>query len=182
MKYLFFDTETTGLPRNWKAPITDFNNWPRIVQLAYLIYDDDGTELAVQDFIVKPAGFTIPRDASNVHGITTERAIAEGQDLCEVLKTFANDINAVDILVAHNISFDEAIVGCEFLRNSLSNPVAHKNKICTMKSTTKFCKLPGKYGFKWPSLGKDFDEAHNALADIRATADCFWELRKRKII
>ena len=31
--YLIFDTETTGLPKNWKAPLTDFDNWPRMVQL-----------------------------------------------------------------------------------------------------------------------------------------------------
>ena len=59
-----------------------------------------------------------------------------------------------------------------------------------MKSSTNFCRIPGNYGFKWPKLsdlhiklfGKDFDEAHNALADIRATADCFWELKRLKII
>ncbi len=190
MKYLFFDTETTGLPGNYKAPITDFKNWPRVVQLAYLIYDEQGNELKSKDIIIKPEGFTIPLAASNVHGITTERAIAEGIDLQTVLKKFAEDINSVDILVAHNISFDEAIIGCEFLRNKLENPISLKRKICTMKSTTDFCRIPGNYGFKWPKLsdlhiklfGKDFDEAHNALADIRATADCFWELKRLKII
>jgi DNA polymerase III subunit epsilon len=58
--YLFFDTETTGLPRSWKAPITDLNNWPRLVQLAYLLYDSDGNELSGGDFIIKPEGFIIP--------------------------------------------------------------------------------------------------------------------------
>ena len=67
--YLFFDTETTGLPKNWNAPITDLNNWPRLVQLAYLCYDNEGNELSRGDFIVKPEGFTIPRDASRIHGI-----------------------------------------------------------------------------------------------------------------
>jgi hypothetical protein len=40
--YLFFDTETTGLPKNWKAPVTDLNNWPRLVQLAFLLFDNNG--------------------------------------------------------------------------------------------------------------------------------------------
>ena len=62
--YLFFDTETTGLPRNWKAPVTDLNNWPRLVQLAYLLYDNKGNKISGGDFIIKPNGFTIPTDAS----------------------------------------------------------------------------------------------------------------------
>ena len=43
--YLFFDTETTGLPKNWKAPITDLENWPRLVQLAWLVYDNIGNKI-----------------------------------------------------------------------------------------------------------------------------------------
>jgi DNA polymerase III subunit epsilon len=54
--YLFFDTETTGLPNNWKASVTDFNNWPRLVQLAYLHYDNDGNKISEGDFITKPNG------------------------------------------------------------------------------------------------------------------------------
>jgi len=76
--YLFFDTETTGLPRNWKAPVTDLNNWPRLVQLAYLLYDENGNKITGGDYIIKPEGFTIPINASRIHGISTERAIREG--------------------------------------------------------------------------------------------------------
>ena len=49
--YLFFDTETTGLPKNWKVPATDLNNWPRMIQLAYLIYDRKGNKISSKDFI-----------------------------------------------------------------------------------------------------------------------------------
>lgn len=72
--YLFFDTETTGLPKNWKAPITDLNNWPRLVQLAFLIFDKNGNKISSGDFIIRPDGFIIPSDASAIHGISTERA------------------------------------------------------------------------------------------------------------
>ena len=74
--YLFFDTETTGLPRNWKAPVSDLNNWPRLVQLAFLYYDNNGNKISSGDFIIKPEGFTIPTDVSRIHGITTERSIS----------------------------------------------------------------------------------------------------------
>ena len=79
--YLFFDTETTGLPKNWKAPITDLNNWPRMVQLAWLLYDNSGTLLNKEAYIIRPDGFTIPEESCRVHGITTQRALDEGVPL-----------------------------------------------------------------------------------------------------
>jgi DNA polymerase III epsilon subunit-like protein len=185
--YLFFDTETTGLPKSWKAPVTNVNNWPRLVQLAFLLYDNDGAEISSGDFIIKPNGFSIPSDASRVHEITTERALREGQDIIAVLQHFNQFIQEADYLVAHNMSFDEKIVGAEFLRNGMSNTIAGKRKICTMEATTNFCAIPGRYGdYKWPKLSElhyklfktDFEEAHNAAADIRATAKCFWKLKQ----
>lgn len=184
--YLFFDTETTGLPRSWKAPVTDIHNWPRLVQLAYLYYDKNGNKISGSDFIIKPEGFTIPKDASRIHGISTERALAEGQALLNVLQDFQALISQAEVLVAHNISFDEKIVGAEFLRAGMKNSIPSKNKICTMQSTTSFCAINGPYGYKWPKLSElhyklfksNFEEAHNAAADINATAKCFWELKR----
>jgi DNA polymerase III epsilon subunit-like protein len=73
--YLFFDTETTGLPRNYKAPVTDLNNWPRLVQLAYIQYDRNDNKISGGDYIIKPNGFIIPEDVSRIHGITHERVV-----------------------------------------------------------------------------------------------------------
>lgn len=184
--YLFFDTETTGLPRNWKAPVTDLNNWPRLVQLAFLYYDKKGNKISSGDYIIIPQGFTIPTDASKIHGITTERAIREGQPIRSVLENFQALIAQASYLVAHNMSFDEKIVGAEFLRNGMKNSIQTKAKICTMERTTNFCAIDGPYGYKWPKLSElhyklfrtAFDEAHNAAVDITATAKCFWELKK----
>ena len=184
--YLFFDTETTGLPKSWKASVTDLNNWPRLVQLAYLLYDRNGNKISGGDFIIKPEGFTIPAEASKIHGISTERANLEGKALLTVLQGFQSLINQAEYLVAHNMSFDEKIVGAEFLRNKMQDGISPKRKICTMHSTTDFCAINGPYGYKWPKLSElhyklfrtDFQEAHNAAADINATARCFWELRR----
>ncbi len=188
--YLFFDTETTGLPRNWKAPLTDLNNWPRMVQLAFMYFDEEGTLISEGDFIIKPIGFTIPLDASRIHGITTERAIREGLPLETVLQQFHALVAQTDTLVAHNISFDEKIIGAEFLRCHMPNSLNGKRKICTMDSTTNFCAINGPYGYKWPKLSElhyklfrtGFEEAHNAAADIKATVKCFWELKRRGIL
>lgn len=184
--YLFFDTETTGLPRNWKAPVTDLSNWPRLVQLAFLLFDKNGNKISGGDFIIKPEGFIIPADASRIHGISNEKAIKEGKQLSAVLQNFQSLISQAEVLVAHNMSFDEKIVGAEFLRTGMPNTIPSKRKICTMESTTNFCALDGPYGYKWPKLSElhyklfrtGFDEAHNAAVDITATAKCFWELRR----
>jgi DNA polymerase-3 subunit epsilon len=184
--YLFFDTETTGLPKNWKAPVTDLNNWPRLVQLAYLLYDNSGNKISDGDFIIKPNGFTIPADSTRIHGISNEKAIRDGQSLSSVLEKFNSLIGQASYLVAHNISFDEKIVGAEFLRNGMTNIIASKKKICTMEKSTNFCAIDGPYGYKWPKLSElhyklfrtGFEEAHNAAVDIQATAKCFWELKK----
>jgi DNA polymerase III subunit epsilon len=188
--YLFFDTETTGLPRNWKAPVTDLNNWPRLVQLAYLFYDRNGNKISGNDHIIKPDGYTIPTDSSKIHGISTEKANQEGKALLTVLIDFQSLINQAEYLVAHNMSFDEKIVGAEFLRFKMQDSIASKRRICTMQSTTNFCALDGPYGYKWPKLSElhyklfrtGFEEAHNAAVDINATAKCFWELKRLGII
>ena len=184
--YLFFDTETTGLPKNWKAPVSDLSNWPRLVQLAYLYFDSEGNELSAGDFIIKPEGFTIPAEVSSIHGISTERALRDGKDLRNVLQDFNKLIFEAKTLVAHNMSFDEKIVGAEFLRIGMPDPLPAKKKICTMLSSTTFCAIPGPYGPKWPKLSElhyklfksGIEEAHNAAIDINATAKCFWELKK----
>ena len=184
--YLFFDTETTGLPRNWKAPITDLNNWPRLVQIAWLLFDSEGNKLAGNDFIIKPDGFSIPPDASRIHGIFTETAQREGKDLFTVLKDFSDLVGQTEYLVAHNMRFDEKIVGAEFLRANMTNFIPQKRKICTMISSTDYCALDGPYGPKWPKLtelyyklfGTGLEESHNAAVDINATAKCFWEMKR----
>lgn len=188
--YLFFDTETTGLPKNWKAPVTDTNNWPRLVQLAYLVYDEAGVEIGAGDYLIKPEGFTISAEATRIHGISQERAQREGLPLEPVLTDFHQLIQQAQYLVAHNMSFDEKIIGAEFLRQGLPNLLPHKNKICTMQGSTDFCAIPGPYGYKWPKLSElydrlfqaQFEEAHNAAVDIKATARCFWALRANNVL
>lgn len=189
--YLFFDTETTGLPRRWNAPVTDLDNWPRLVQLAWILCDATGKLLESRDVIVKPEGFVIPAEASRVHGITTLVANEKGAPLKEVMEEFSDKVDAAQVLVGHNISFDECIVGAEFERLRMMTTLPFKQQYCTMKSSTNYCRLPGgTKGFKAPKLselhrilfGADFDNAHNALADVEATAKCFWKLKELGVI
>lgn len=187
---LFFDTETTGLPDDWNAPITDFENWPRMVQVAYILCDYDEKVFKKGDYIIKPNGFVIPKEAAAIHGITTEKALDEGVEIETVLEELKSVIARADYLVAHNITYDKNILGAEFLRNGMQYLLEDKEVICTMESATNFCAIPGPYGFKWPTLSEmhltlfetTFEEAHNASVDISITAKCFWELVGLSII
>lgn len=190
--FLIFDTETTGLPRNYNAPVTDLDNWPRMVQVAWQLHDRNGRLLHNASIIVRPEGYTIPFNAVQVHGITTERAQAEGRELAAVLGEFAAAVAKADYVCGHNIDFDINIVGAEFVRAGLPNHFEGRRVIDTKSDeTTQFCALPGGRGgkFKWPTLtelysklfNSTFEEAHNAAFDVQATSRVFFELVKRGI-
>jgi DNA polymerase III epsilon subunit-like protein len=161
-----------------------------MVQLAYRLYDGGGNKVSGGDFIIKPVGFVIPAEAARIHGITTARAIKEGNELEGVLRDFQAVITRSEYLVAHNMSFDEKIVGAEFLRNKMQDSLPAKKRICTMKSAVDYCAIPGPYGNKWPKLAelhhklfqKSFEGAHNAAEDVSATIKCFWELKRLGVI
>ena len=57
--FLIFDTETTGLPKNFKAPISDTDNWPRCVQIAWQLHDSDGSLIENKDYLIQPDGYDI---------------------------------------------------------------------------------------------------------------------------
>jgi len=187
--YILVDTETTGLPKNWRAPLTDLNNWPRIVQIAWLVYTIDGQEIAKNNFTIKPENFTIPQESIKIHGITNEYAIKNGEQLKMVLNLFQQDLSKCKCIVGHNISFDINIIAAEYMRNNIDTKLLMKmQNLCTMKLTKDFCMIPrydGK-GYKYPKLSelykflfrKEFANEHSALGDIIATAECFWELQK----
>ncbi len=190
--YLIFDTETTGLPKNWKAPLTDFDNWPRCVQLAWQIHDKKGELIDVKNFIIKPDGYDIPFNAEKIHGISTDRALKLGVPIKEVLLEFVSDVKDSKFIIGHNVSFDNNIIGCELLRCGMPNLLADFPSIDTKDDATEYCAIAGGRGgkFKWPNLtelhtklfGEAFEEAHNASADVEATARCFLELIRLEII
>jgi DNA polymerase III epsilon subunit-like protein len=184
--YLFFDTETTGLPRSWKAPITHTDNWPRMVQFAWMLYTPGGKLVESDSHIIRPEGYTIPRDAAALHGISTEIALGKGEDLTLILELLDALVDEASVLVAHNMNFDEKIIGAEYIRRGQENVLERKPKICTMERATPYCRIPGRYGYKWPKLSElhdklfrmPFEDSHNAAADIAATARCFWEMKR----
>jgi DNA polymerase-3 subunit alpha len=188
--YIIFDTETTGLPENFSAPITDFGNWPRIVQIAWKVYDLSGNVVSTHNRIIKPEGFIIPPDSIKIHRITNERANKEGIPLKQALEEFGEAITQNKFLVAHNISFDNKVTACEYLRLGMHNYMRDIVHVCTMNSTIDYCRVKGKMGLKPPTLtelheklfDEKFEDAHDALIDVEALARCFFELKKRDVL
>ena len=190
--YLIFDTETTGLPKRWDAPITDIGNWPRCVQIAWQLHDEMGKLIEHQDYLIQPEGFNIPFDAERIHGISTELAQANGITLTEVLEKFNIALEKANFIVGQNLGFDVNIMGCEFHRLGISSKMATLPVLDTCTEiTASLLQLPGGRGgkFKLPTLtelhsylfNKPFSEAHNATADVEATTRCFLELIRREV-
>ncbi|CAL2106814.1 DNA polymerase III subunit alpha [Tenacibaculum sp. 190524A02b] len=189
--YLIFDTETTGLPKSWNAPITDTDNWPRAIQIAWQLHDEMGNVIEHNDFLIKPEGFNIPYDAERIHGISTDLAIEQGIELDEGLTLFNEALQKAKFVVGQNVGFDVNIMGCEFHRLGVENNLTELPVLdtCT-EHTAKMCQIPGGRGgkFKLPTLtelhnhlfGTGFGEAHNATADVEATTRCFLELIRLK--
>ena len=180
--YLVLDTETTGVKP------TD-----RIVSMAWAVFDETGTEVVLTHHLVIPDGFTIPRDATAIHGITTEEARRKGVPIGTVLTKLAADIDghAPKLFVGHNVGFDRSIVLNEYTRLKSRQNLSRLPTYCTMKSTVEFCRIP-RYGggFKWPTLqelhrklfGSPLALAHDAQVDVRTCAKCFFELRRRGLV
>ena len=185
--YLIFDTETTGLPKKWNAPISDINNWPRCVQLAWQIHDNLGNCIESKDFLIKPDGYNIPYDSQKIHGISTELAERDGHDLLEVLTQFNEAVKNSKFIIGHNVKFDLNIMGCEFYRLKIKNNLEVSKILDTCyEKTATLCEIPGGRGgkYKFPTLTElhsylfstSFADAHNATADVEATTRCFLEL------
>ena len=190
--YLIFDTETTGLPKNFKAPITDTDNWPRCVQIAWQLHDKWGNLIENKDFLIQPDGFTIPFEAQQIHGISTQLSADRGVSLTEVLNEFNVTLSKSKFVVGQNIDFDLNVMGCEFHRMGIETSLNKLPSLDTCTETTaQLCQLPGGRGgrFKYPKLGElhqhlfstSFAEAHNATADVEATSRCFLELVRQQI-
>ena len=188
--YLVFDTETTGRPKNYRGAMNDLDNWPRVIQLAWALYDKDKQLVNRRCDLIRPDGWVVPVEKFWIdNGYSTEKNAAEGIGIDEAARYFIESLNVSNYLVAHNMAFDFNVFGAELIRLKLSaarKPV----KICTMEAGTEYCRLAGPRGYKWPSLtelhhklfAKGFDGAHDAGFDVAACAACFFGLMDNGVI
>lgn len=202
---LGFDTETEGLV-NRKADYAH-SSQPQLLQLGAILWTGEGRKVSTLDCIIKPVGFEIkppilpegvtlveakakkiPFNASDVNGITQERAMDEGIDRGLALEIFNHMCNQATLGVAHNADFDILALEAAYHRAEIDHNLPQR-VVCTMQSTTNLCKLePFRYGsWKWPTLmelhkflfDEEFDGAHDALIDVQACGRAYFELQRR---
>lgn len=181
MNILFFDTETTGFPT--AAPHDDPKQ-ARCVQIGAILTDETGKTEGELNLIIKPEGFFIPIFVAAIHGISQERAEKVGVPHKVAIAGFYQLVKLADLVVAHNFDFDKKVMKLEFLWCTKDEVIEHKKSFCTMKAMTDICMLPATRGnsYKWPKMqeahqfcfGKEFDGAHDAMADVRACRDVFF--------
>lgn len=200
MNKLFFDTETNGLPKNYNLSWDSSDNWPRMIQIAYI--HSFGTWIEVRQEIIKPELFEIKKEVQDLTGISQEIAESKWEAIEWILLYFYWIIINSDEIIGHNIDFDINVLISEYARayektwdirfKQAIEKLEMTKKTCTMKDyrIIDFCAIQWPYGNKWPKLKElykklfweEFDNQHTALADIRATEACYYELKKIWII
>ncbi|MBX2814584.1 MAG: hypothetical protein KTR24_01240 [Saprospiraceae bacterium] len=183
--FLLFDLSANGKPRNWKAHFTDSFSWPRMIHLAWLLYDKKGNLVEEKDVIIKPKGFDIGPDALKMHKLSLEEIEEKGVDMVDALEAFKPALEQAIYAFAFNLQYNENILQAEYYRNNLVHKFSQTERFCLMRESTFYCKIPNRGGgYKWPSLQQlhaklfnaGFDGAGNALQDVTALSRCFNKL------
>ena len=194
MKIMIYDTETTGLPI-WGSP-SERPDQPHLCQFTALICDGTpAQEIEYVDMLIRPDGWTIPDEVAKLHGITTERALADGLPERAAVAEYLRLTAQADIVCAYGISFDERIMRIAMLRSGMTkatcDTLANGLKThCVMKQATPLCKLPptdkmmaaGRKTFKTPNLaeavnallGESMEDAHDARVDLFYTSRLYF--------
>ena len=193
MKVIVFDTETTDLPADQNAPLSDSSKWPYIIQLSFMVFDTKTKEiLEYSDHIIQlDTTVDISPGSIAIHQITAQRSQAEGIPIQQALAHLADNMSEADVIVGHNILFDKRMLMVELTRNKMKNCL-YKNGLpipeyCTMKRTTELCKIPttnkktGEIYNKYPTLSELHNQlfcrkprgTHNAIADVMICLRCY---------
>jgi len=178
-----FDIESTSLFKKNTSP-REYWKYPYIVQIAWAFGETN------KSYIIKPDNYLIGPESTKIHGITTEYALLKGAPIIDVLHEFKKDLKGVKKIICHNIDFDIPVLLANCYRHQFSIDVLQKEAFCTMKYMTNICKLPGKYGYKYPKLIELYEflfhkkpecRMHDALNDVIITIECYREICKRYI-
>lgn len=182
---LVIDTETTGLTRLSFANRLNYKQWPRLVQIAWIL-GDDGVILEKGVSLVRPDGYEIPAKAIQIHGISQKKALKEGVAVGSVLSLVGTVLQRADSIIAHNLNFDLGVVESEAMRLSFGLNIPLK-RLCTVQLGTKYLrKEKGLKRGSYPKLGNlyetifgfPFGSAHDALSDAQACYQIFIKLRR----
>ena len=185
---LFVDTETSGIPRAWDKPYSSRDNWPHIAQLAWVVFTRDGREVKAENHYVQPNDYDMDPASGDIHGLTLAFLRKNGRPRHTVMQRLHRDLlHYQPLVVAHFMQLDYHMMGVGFYRAGLKNPLEQLPTFCTMRATGLLLRS-ARQGFL--RLGELYERLfheplprqHDALADARATARCFFELRRQGAI
>ena len=180
MKILVLDTETTNKPPPIKLMKETVEYWPHIVQMSFILFDDENLKYIEYDYIIKTSAEI---ENSSIHGITKSMNTAQGFAFSDIYEIYLLCLKQADIVVGHNLSFDLKMIQAECFRNQREY-VAPRITYCTMMSTTKICNLPNH---KWPKLDElhtylfqeKANNLHNALQDCVICLRCYLKIMNK---
>ncbi len=184
---LILHTRASGKPKNWQAPVTEPWNWPRLLRLSWFITNAPGEQKKTNTLLIRPQGFEVTATELAETGLSEILLLNEGIGIANALQQLQTALTNETTLVAHNIGLHTKIIGAECARLGIPDLLAEHKQVCTMISGTAFCKIPGTYGNKWPTLEELYQKLFSkpipqGMAETEVVAACFWELRKLKQI
>lgn len=155
---IFFDIESTGL-----NVIRD-----RIVQLAMIKYPKKGGEPIELNMLINP-GIPISAEAMSVHGITP-KDVANKPVFQQVAQELLDFIGNADLAGYNSNRFDVPLLMEEFARIGIEFDVSRRRLIDVQRIFYKMEPRTLSAALKFYT-GKKIENAHDALADVRATID-----------
>jgi len=185
---LLFDTSAAGRPKSYKKPYSDTFNWPRLIHISWLVYDDAGNLIIDENHLIRNYANEIPENMLKFHNLDLEEIEQEGEEIVQVLEKFKKDVDKAQYIFSFNLNFNENVVGAEYVRHNISHRLHQSEKYCLMQESTYFCKIDdGEGRYKWPTLtelfikcfGAGYAEPNNARNDVLAATKCFNYLMKR---
>lgn len=181
---MFIDTETSGLPKDWTQPYSNDANWPHAVQVSWIIYTVDGTEIKREDHYIRDNDFEISAEAFKVHGITRQFLNEHGERREYVLNLLCADLEHYEpMVVGHYIELDQHVTGADLYRINKPNPIDNLPQYCTMLGSKQYARNPQADHLRLGQLysllfKKPLNGQHNAMTDALATAECFFEMMR----
>lgn len=185
--YLIFDVSAVAQKADFKANFTDTEAWPRMMHISWILLDEAFKPVEDYDFIVVPpdGGWD---DKSKKKALIDEEDIQKkSRSLEDILDTFSITADKAEYVFAHNLNYNENILGAEYVRLKKSINLFKKKRFCLMEEGTYYCKLKGFGGkYKYPTLpelhatcfGTSYSPPGNARADVIAATRCFIKMMK----
>lgn len=186
--FLVIDTETSGLPKNWQAPYAETDNWPYIIQIAWIIYNQNHEEVKRENHFIYYKNIDIAESATAIHQITADFLIKNGEDKQTVLNLLISDLSTYKpLVIGHFVAFDLQMLNVEFYRLGQTHALNTLSYFCTMMASTPFVRNPKIAQLKLNEFYIElFNEVpkqiHNALADAILTARIFFYLLKANLV